>query len=258
MSSQITVGVDGGLEWVNVWWLCSFRPSYPPAVTSSPSLPSHSRFSTAGCCSRAASWRLDAWLPRWLRMLPQDPGENQEVVTSLRGELLLLFFCFLCVCFPGFVCLLTWMMMKRPDNMWHAALKEPGNFYFEINKTRSEALKKLTSYQSKAERQTIPFSTSISFRLHYFVALAHVISCVLLEHKNVDVCLPHFQVWSGWISVRYPNSLWPLLLMKVCLNGPHPPLFSTLNHISSEGFVKLSLWVDCLYASLNTWALEYK
>lgn len=56
--------------------------------TLSPSLSSHSRFSTAGCCSKAASWRLDAgWLPRWLRMLLQDPREIQDVVTSLKGEL---------------------------------------------------------------------------------------------------------------------------------------------------------------------------
>lgn len=56
----------------------------PPPL---PSPPTHV-FSTAGCCSQAASWRLDVWLPRWLRTLPQDPGVNQEVVTSLRGELL--------------------------------------------------------------------------------------------------------------------------------------------------------------------------
>lgn len=65
---------------------------HPPTLTFSPSFSSHSRFSTAGRCSKAASWRLDAWLPRWLRMLLQDPRENQEVVTSLRGELLPFFF----------------------------------------------------------------------------------------------------------------------------------------------------------------------
>lgn len=67
-----------------------FRASdspHSPTLTLSPSLSSHSRFSTVGCCSKAASWRQDAWLPRWLRMLLQDPRENQEVVTSLRGEL---------------------------------------------------------------------------------------------------------------------------------------------------------------------------
>ncbi len=64
----------------------SSPPTHPPTVALS--FPSHSRFSTAGCCSQAASWRLDVWLPRWLRMLPQDPRVNQEVVTSLRGELL--------------------------------------------------------------------------------------------------------------------------------------------------------------------------
>lgn len=32
-----------------------------------------------------------------------------------------------------------------------------------------------------------------------------------------------------------------LLLIKVQLNGPHPPLLTTLSHISREGFVKHSL-----------------
>lgn len=99
------VAVDQSLEsWeghrlkgVNVWQLhCIelFCPSSTLLPTHLPSLallvlfPSHSRFSTAGCCRKAASWRLDVWLPRWLKMLPQDPRENQEVVTSLRGELL--------------------------------------------------------------------------------------------------------------------------------------------------------------------------
>lgn len=67
--------------------LLSYTPTFFPSLSLS-LFPSHSRFSTAGCCSKAVSWRLDVWLPRWLKMLPQDPRENQEVVTSLRGELL--------------------------------------------------------------------------------------------------------------------------------------------------------------------------
>lgn len=73
--------------------LTTHPPTNPPSHSlflshSLSSFPSPSRFSTAGCCSQAASWRLDVWLPRWLRTLPQDPRVNQEVVTSLRGELL--------------------------------------------------------------------------------------------------------------------------------------------------------------------------
>lgn len=83
-SSGLTSGGSGASD--------SLHPTRPDFL--SPSSSSHSRFSTAGCCSKAASWRLDAWLPRWLRMLLQDPRENQEVVTSLRGELLLLVFLF--------------------------------------------------------------------------------------------------------------------------------------------------------------------
>lgn len=42
----------------------------------------------------------------------------------------------------------------------------------------------------------------------------------------------------------------PLLLIKVQLNGPHPP--TTLSHISSEGFVK-----DSLVGGLPLWLNEY-
>lgn len=68
--------------------LIFYPPTHLPSLALSLPFPSYSRFSTAGCCSKAVSWRLDVWLPRWLKMLLQDPRENQEVVTSLRGELL--------------------------------------------------------------------------------------------------------------------------------------------------------------------------
>lgn len=106
MSSHITVcalwivalsRARCSLKWVNVWRLhciglvlpsSSLVPTHLHSLALSLFFPSHSCFSTAGCCSKAASWRLDVWLPRWLKMLLQDPRENQEVVTSLRGELL--------------------------------------------------------------------------------------------------------------------------------------------------------------------------
>lgn len=81
------------IKWVDIISSFSFShplsfylPTCPPPPISF--FPSHTCFPTVGCCSLPTSWRLDVWLPRWLRMLPQDPEVNQEVVTSLRGEFL--------------------------------------------------------------------------------------------------------------------------------------------------------------------------
>lgn len=137
------------LKWVDVWRQLhfigllpsSFLSTYLPAHLPPPSIsffPSHSRFPTVGCCSLPTSWRLDVWLPRWLRMLPQDPEVNQEVVASSRGEFL-------------------WFSVRHVS-WWEFLYRctPRGGMRCCVNTCSIEAVKTRSCAQSEAQTQTVP------------------------------------------------------------------------------------------------------
>lgn len=283
MSSQITVWAP---------WIAALRDAHTaassglasgsfmvsdsscPACDSSPTLPSplsaslssHSRFSTAGCCSKAASWRLDVWLPRWLRMLPQDPRENQEVVTSLKGELLF-FFPLLLVSLSvtctavRFRCseLHLYVHYRR----LHVRLLD---VLPELNRSSVEA-KAWPTYQHKLSFFSQIHQVQISLLVYLQCLGFFVVS--LWTHKLHSVSV--FEVrWSDLIRLSQCNKseLLPSPFVKVCLMGPRPSLPNTLSYMRRKGFLKHSLvcgwlyvmdqWIDKLRAQIKDSVAHYK
>lgn len=215
--------------------LTTHQPTRPHSLSS---FPSPSRFSTAGCCSQAASWRLDVWLPRWLRTLPQDPRVNQEVVTSLRGELL-----------PFSTLHVNWWVLCK--SMCRCAPSEVMRCHMNnMNKCSVMVRRKCDPAFRVRQRDTAPVKAAKLTVLPMNLYCVRVNPTVIVDHVNYSVCqcswshhadskwqtstcLSRLSVahksWAEWTSPSRAH--WVTFQLKVLCSTPS--------------------WVDCLYLSLN-------